>query len=110
MWYICVHASVMHIALWHCVSQKTSWYTYCITESKLKATQNVLVSFPDPTMHARKGSGDIEAFSWSCAPIHDRTCSNTANNHMITELAEPRIGTNVPRPFPHMCSGVWERN
>ena len=25
-----------------------------------------LVSFPEPTMHARKGSGDIGADSWFC--------------------------------------------
>ena len=36
-----------------------------------------LVSFPDPITHARKGSGDIGAFSWSCAPSRDCTCSNT---------------------------------
>ena len=30
---------------------------------------------------------------------------------MIAKLAEPRIGTNVPRPFPHVCvgGGVWEQ-
>ena len=32
------------------------------------------------------------------------------NDHMIAELAEPRIGTNVPRPFPRMCGGDWEQD
>ena len=44
---------------------------------------------------AGKGSGDIEAFSWYCTPSYDRMCSNTSN-HMIAELAEPRIDANVP--------------
>ena len=26
-----------------------------------------------------------------------------ANNHMIAELVEPRMGANVPRPFPRAC-------
>ena len=30
-----------------------------------------LVSFPDSTLRKRKASGDIEAFSWSCAPSCD---------------------------------------
>ena len=34
----------------------------------------------------------------SRAPIETYT-----NNHMIAELAEPRIGANVPRPFPRAC-------
>ena len=33
-----------------------------------------------------------------------------ANNHMIAELAEPRISTNVPRPFPPFGGGVWGRD
>ena len=36
-----------------------------------------LVSFPDPTLKEGKGSGDIGAFSWSCAPSRDHTCANT---------------------------------
>ena len=31
-------------------------------------------------------------------------------DHMIAELAEPRIGGNVPRPFPRVCGGGWERD
>ena len=30
---------------------------------------------------------------------------NYANNHMIAELAEPRISANVPRPFPPLGVG-----
>ena len=33
-----------------------------------------------------------------------------ANNHMIAELAEPRISANVPRPFPPFGVGVWGRD
>ena len=33
-----------------------------------------------------------------------------ANNHMIAELTEPRISANIPRPFPRMRGGVWERD
>ena len=33
-----------------------------------------------------------------------------ANNHMIAELAEPRISANVPRPFPPFGGGVWGRD
>ena len=29
---------------------------------------------------------------------------------MTAELAEPRIGVNIPRPFPHMHDGIWERD
>ena len=28
---------------------------------------------------------------------------------MIAKLAEPTIGTNVPRPFARLHSGIWER-
>ena len=41
---------------------------------------------------------------------HHHVCSNTANDHMIAELAESRIGTNVPRRFPRMRRGVWEQD
>ena len=29
---------------------------------------------------------------------------------MIAEIAEPRIGANVPRPFPCMCGGGLEQD
>ena len=32
-----------------------------------------------------------------------------ANNHMIAELAEPRISTNVPRPFPPLGVGSGDK-
>jgi hypothetical protein len=33
-----------------------------------------------------------------------------ANNHMIAELAEPRIGVNVPRPIPSLrASSIIEQ-
>ena len=53
-----------------------------------------------------------EMFSWSCAPsVTARAPIQTyANNHMITELAEPRIDTNVPRPFPQVRGGVLEQD
>ena len=33
-----------------------------------------------------------------------------ANNHMIAELAEPRIIAIVPRFFPCVRDGVWEQD
>ena len=58
-----------------------------------------VVLFPDPTMHARKGSGDIGTNSWFCK----------LSNHVIICIgirvvtwwcARPRKCSNVPRPFP----------
>ena len=66
-----------------------------------------IVSFPDPTS-ARKGSGNIGVISWLCATSRD-AMQTYANCHMTAELAEPRTGTNVPRPFPHR-GWVWERD
>ena len=47
----------------------------------------------------------------SLAHHHVIACASIqtyANNHvMITELAEPKISTNVPRPFPPFGGGVW---
>ena len=67
-----------------------------------------VVSFPDPTTHARKGSGDIGADSWFCK----------LSNHVIicTDLYWRTCGhvmvrkTNVPRPFSLFEGGVWERD
>ena len=57
-------------------------------------------------MHARgKGLGTLEHFL-GLAHRHMTTCvpiQTYANNHMIAELAEPRIGANVPRSFPRAC-------
>ena len=59
-----------------------------------------------------KGLGTLECFLGlahhhvtALAPIQ-----TYVNNHMIAELEEPRIGTNVPRPFPCVRGGVWERD
>ena len=42
---------------------------------------------------------------WSYDPNINRAYTN---NHMIAELAEPRLGANVPRPFPRVVGlGVW---
>ena len=38
----------------------------------------------------------------ACVPIQ-----TYANYHMITELAEPRIGINVSRSLPPFGGGVW---
>ena len=69
-----------------------------------------VVSFPDPTTHTRKCSGDTEALSWSCAPSHDHTCSNTNLCKLSSVLSQPRIYANAPRPFPRVRSGVWEQD
>ena len=29
---------------------------------------------------------------------------------MIAKLAEPKISANIPRPFPRVRGGVWERD
>ena len=65
---------------------------------------------PRPHAQEGKGLGTIEHF---LGLVHHHVTAHVpiqiyANNHMIAELAEPRIGANVPRPFPHMCGGVWE--
>ena len=59
-----------------------------------------------------KGLGTLERFLGlahhhvtACAPIQ-----TYASNHMIAELAEPKIGANVPRPFPCVRGGVRERD
>ena len=70
-----------------------------------------VVSFPDPTMHARNGLGTLKHFLGlahhhvtSRAPIQ----TYAYYNHMIAELAQPRISANVPRPFLCMLGGVWD--
>ena len=40
-------------------------------------------------------------------PSCDHTCSNTTNSHMIAELAQPRIGTNVPMAGQTLSSRAW---
>ena len=67
-----------------------------------------LVPRPHHVHEERIWGQDIEAFSYSCAPSCDCMCSNTNNNHMIAELAKPRFGANVPKPFPCMHGGIWE--
>ena len=74
-----------------------------------------LILFPDPTLCEGKGSGDIgNVFLVLHGPIQGYANSHVipiqtyVNDHMIAELSEPRIGTNVPRPFPHVCGGGWE--
>ena len=70
---------------------------------------------PRPHRHhacEEKGLGTLERFlGLAHHHVTARAPVQTyANNHMIAELAEPRIGTNVPRPFPRVRGGVWERD
>ena len=63
----------------------------------------LLVSFPDPTL--KEGLGTLERF---LGLAHHHVTARApiqiyANSHMIAELAAPRIGANVPRPFPRAC-------
>ena len=67
-----------------------------------------------PRPHPQEGKclGTLEHFLGrahhhvtACAPIQIY-----ADDHMIAELAEPRIGANIPRPFLHVCGGVWKRD
>ena len=63
-----------------------------------------IVLFPDTTMYTWRGKdlGTLQAFSWSCAPSCGRArglIQTYANYHMIAELAEPRVGANIPRSF-----------
>ena len=67
---------------------------------------------PRPHPQEGKGLGTMKCFLGlalyhviACVPIQI-----SANNHMIAALAEPRIGANVPRPFPRVRGGVWERD
>ena len=67
----------------------------------------MVVSFPDPTLKREKGLGTLERFL-GLADHHVATRAPIqiyANNHMIADLAEPRIGANVTRPFPRMRGG-----
>ena len=70
-----------------------------------------IVSFPDPTMHARKGSGDIAGLFLLGLVYHHVTTrapiQTYANNYMIAELAES--SANVPRPFPPLDVGLGTR-
>ena len=49
----------------------------CVTLTWVTTFCIELVSFPDPTFMRGNGSGDIGAFSWSCAPSRDHMCTNT---------------------------------
>ena len=62
-----------------------------------------------------KGSGDHGTLERFLGLAHHHVTARapvqtSANNHMIAELAEPRIGANVPRPLPRVRGGVWERD
>ena len=64
-----------------------------------------LVSRPHP--QKGKGLGTLERF---LGRAHHHVAAHApiqiyANNHMIAELAEPRISANVPRPFPRVRGG-----
>ena len=59
------------------------------------------------TLKEGKGSGDIGEFSRSCVPSYV-PIQIYAISHMITELSEPRISSNVTRHFPHARGWVWE--
>ena len=72
----------------------------------------VFVSFPDSTLCEEKGLGTLEHF---LGLAHHHVTAHMpiqiyANNHVIGELAEPKIGANVPRPFPCLRGGIWERD
>ena len=67
---------------------------------------------PRPHPQEGKGLGTLERF---LGLAHHHVTARApiqiyANNHMIAELAEPRIGANVPRPFPRVRGGVWEQD
>ena len=65
----------------------------------------IIVSFPDPTLRVWNIEvGRAHQHVTSRAPTH-----TYANNHMIAELAEPRIVANVPRPFPSWGWGLGTR-
>ena len=60
---------------------------------------------PRPHPQEGKDLGILECFL-GLAHYHMTEHAPTqiyANNHMIAELAEPRIGANVPRPFPRVA-------
>ena len=72
-----------------------------------------LVSFPDPTMHARKGSGG----HWHQFLVLQAQQSCDYLHRFVLEHAWSRDGAqdqeNVPMspdPFPRMRGGVWERD
>ena len=61
--------------------------------------------FQTPPSRRKRGLGTLERF---LGLAHHHQLHVTAhvpiqiyaNNHMIAELAEPSIGTNIPRPLP----------
>ena len=78
---------------------------FCHTRLYLShVTSSALISFPDPTLK-RDSVWAMGTLKCSLGRAHHHVISHAptqtyANNHMIAELAEPRIGANVPRPFP----------
>ena len=76
--------------------------------------RTLLVSSPDPTPKRRKESGDIGADSWFCKlSSHVIICIY----RFVLEHVRSRDGaqdqekaSNVPRPFPRVRDGVWERD
>ena len=89
------------------VSKITNFYSITI----LGMHDNIAL-LPDPTHKEGKRLWTLKRFP-GLAHRHQTACAPIrmyANYHMAPELAESRIGTNVPRIFPHMCSGVWKRD
>ena len=70
-----------------------------------------LVSFPDPTTHAREGFGDIGADSWFCKLSNRDYLHRGVLAHVWSrDGAQDQENAPVsPDPFP-LEGGVWERD
>ena len=62
---------------------------------------------PRPHPQGGKGSGDIGAFSWSCAPSCDCTCSNTNLYVKKSRLLNLQNQESAPMS-PDLSSCAWQ--
>ena len=77
-----------------------------VAYSSFYFSSRFVVSFPDLILKRElNGLGTLKHFL-GLAHHHMTThapIQTYVNNHMIAGLAEPRISSNVPRPFPRVC-------
>ena len=93
-------------------------YLYChmavlSTVNRARGACNQLVSFPDPTTHARKGSGDIGADSWFCKlSNHVIICIGFLLAHMRSRdgAQDQEDAPMSPDPFPRERLGPGSGN
>ena len=89
-------------------------YSYCMSSKGteviyFKPSHQHLVSFPDPTTHVRKGSGDIGADSWFCKlsnhVIFLHTCRFVLEHVRSRDGAQDQENASMS-PDPFLLGGV----